>query len=170
MKFLFVFLFSVALMVGAQSEIKLCDPPVRVLIAASYDNATMHQWYMDGIYLGEHLTHVELTDTGTYLISIIASNEICEAIENLIIQVVSCSIWIPNSFTPNGDGINDFFEPKGINLVYEMQIYDRWGRLIYDGQNGWSGFFKSQIAPSGVYAYKILHNGKLYYGRVSLIQ
>jgi gliding motility-associated-like protein len=55
------------------------------------------------------------------------------------------SLYIPNTFTPNGDGINDVFIPAGNGLVnsgYELLIYDRWGNLLFESNNlsvGWDG-------------------------------
>jgi len=57
---------------------------------------------------------------------------------------------VPTAFTPNGDGINDLFRPRGNDIIQtRMQIYNRWGELIYRGDNvsGWNGFG----APEGVY-------------------
>ncbi len=51
-------------------------------------------------------------------------------------------IWIPNVFTPNGNGLNDAFAPKGAFLDhYEMKIFDRWGEKLFDTQNSksWNG-------------------------------
>lgn len=65
-------------------------------------------------------------------------------------------IFIPNMFSPNGDGENDFFTPNGkcINK-YILKIYNRWGELIFEGDNGWDGYIRGKIANSGVYIYKL---------------
>jgi gliding motility-associated-like protein len=45
----------------------------------------------------------------------------------------SYSIYIPNTFTPNGDGINDVFQAKGVGIIkFNMQIFDRWGHLVFE--------------------------------------
>ena len=66
----------------------------------------------------------------------------------------------PNAFTPNGDGINDFFKPvySGMQIV-RMEIYNTWGNLIYVEENenlkGWNGFVQNKPAENGNYLYKI---------------
>ena len=82
------------------------------------------------------------------------------------------SIFIPNTFTPNGDGINDYFFPrqfltKGV-VSFTMNIFNRWGQQIYttqslDGQ-GWDGRFNDIPQPEGVYIYVI--DGKFKDGQI----
>jgi gliding motility-associated-like protein len=94
-----------------------------------------------------------------------------------------CYIDIPNSFTPDGDGVNDYFLPrqllsKGV-LGYKMSIYNRWGQIIFetthtDGR-GWDGKFNDKEQPTGVYVYlidAILKNGahEKYQGNVTLMR
>ena len=72
-----------------------------------------------------------------------------------------CYLDIPNAFTPNGDGVNDYFFPrqyltKGLTN-FKMDIYNRWGQLIFstetiDGR-GWDGNFNSTPQSEGVYIY-----------------
>lgn len=68
--------------------------------------------------------------------------------------------YLPNSFSPNQDGINDAFIPiqNVVDLkTYDMQIFNRWGENIYSSQDpakGWDGTFAGADAPMGVYAYK----------------
>ncbi|WP_119080427.1 gliding motility-associated C-terminal domain-containing protein [Chitinophaga alhagiae] len=69
------------------------------------------------------------------------------------------SFQMPNAFTPNGDGVNDFFRPvsKGV-IVYNMQIYNRWGQLIYQGtqpKTGWDGKLNGVPQEAGTYVYFI---------------
>ena len=66
-------------------------------------------------------------------------------------------IFIPNAFTPNGDGNNDVLYVRGA-LIDKMllRIYDRWGTLVFESthvENGWDGKYKGQICQPGVYDY-----------------
>lgn len=71
------------------------------------------------------------------------------------------TFYIPNTFTPNGDHLNDFFTGKGLEIIeFEMNIYDRWGNKIFqtnDLMNGWDGKANggSEIAQQDVYVYMV---------------
>ncbi|MCB0707114.1 MAG: gliding motility-associated C-terminal domain-containing protein [Saprospiraceae bacterium] len=67
---------------------------------------------------------------------------------------------VPSAFSPNGDGLNDFFtvvKGAGVTLT-GFQVFSRWGQLLYDNENGdagWDGTFKDEPMPSDVYVYVI---------------
>ncbi|MGI9544312.1 MAG: PKD domain-containing protein, partial [Cyclobacteriaceae bacterium] len=67
---------------------------------------------------------------------------------------------IPNTFTPNGDGQNDTFKPEIVGVVdFYMEIYDRWGELLYVTDQvsdpGWDGNFNGKPVTQDVYVYKV---------------
>jgi gliding motility-associated-like protein len=74
---------------------------------------------------------------------------------NQILFEYSPSIFLPNAFTPGGQ--NPIYKPVGafINFTeYRMDIYNRWGQLIFSSQDfgsGWDGSYKGQAVPSGPY-------------------
>jgi len=87
--------------------------------------------------------------------------------------------WVPNSFTPNGDNLNDVFKPVIIGAKeYTFRVFDRWGNLIFATANdkeGWNGKIeRSELdAPTGVYSYTIdilnvLKNFESKTGRITL--
>jgi large repetitive protein len=70
---------------------------------------------------------------------------------------------IPNVFTPDGDGINDYFFPKYIHIAkIKLLIMNKWGELIYASENlddqGWDGLVNGQEAPEGNYVYKMTYS------------
>ncbi len=81
--------------------------------------------------------------------------------KNVIIEP-DFTFYIPNTFTPNGDGVNDYFTGKGIGVkTFAMRIYDRWGEMIYyteDMAKGWDGMVKNKDTPDklDVYSYRVL--------------
>ncbi len=68
-------------------------------------------------------------------------------------------IYGPNSFTPDGNGVNDIFKFKGMGVEkFELLIFNRWGELLFSTSsidNGWNGTYKGQPAAAGVYVYKV---------------
>jgi len=88
-------------------------------------------------------------------------------------------LYIPNTFTPNGDGKNDVFLAYGNSVVgFKMRIYNQWGQFVTESQSisqGWDGTFKGAMQPSGVYVYQIeaTFNGgvsKKYKGTITLLR
>jgi gliding motility-associated-like protein len=68
-------------------------------------------------------------------------------------------VYAPNSFSPNGDGLNDEFKFKGVGIKsFNLLIYNRWGELMFETDNinnGWNGTLKGKEIPVGVYVYKV---------------
>lgn len=73
------------------------------------------------------------------------------------------SMYIPNAFTPNGDGMNDTFGVSGAAMGdFSLKIYNRWGEKVFETSNPtvrWDGKVNEEDAPSGVYVYKVLAKG-----------
>jgi len=90
----------------------------------------------------------------------------CEASDSLRITVADArSVFIPNVFSPNSDGQNDYFTVFGsalsIEAVERLAVYDRWGELVFEQNNllpnnpsvGWDGTFRGKTLVPGVYVY-----------------
>jgi gliding motility-associated-like protein len=77
--------------------------------------------------------------------------------------VEDCYMNVPNVFSPNGDGINDYFNPRYLLsnglTSFKMEIYNRWGQLIFETSSlegrGWDGKFNDVQQPQGVFVYVI---------------
>lgn len=69
--------------------------------------------------------------------------------------------FVPNTFTPNGDGNNDFFLPVSTMIDhYDLEVFNRWGDRVYkssDPVNGWDGSYNSQRAECGAYVWEITY-------------
>ncbi len=105
--------------------------------------------------------HHTYSDTGTYAYQLLVTNNLgCSdtARGSVIIEPLKNS-FIPNSFTPNNDGLNDVFKP--IVPYYKfasLQIFDRWGNLTYHAntiEQGWDGKYQGENVVSDVYVYKL---------------
>jgi gliding motility-associated-like protein len=73
------------------------------------------------------------------------------------------SIYIPNSFTPNGDGLNDTFGIYGESVNdYNMQVFNRWGQVVFESNNvteRWDGTYNGRQVPQGAYVYRVTARG-----------
>ncbi|MBC7410893.1 MAG: PKD domain-containing protein [Bacteroidia bacterium] len=94
-------------------------------------------------------------DTGTYtIIQLVKTNKGCtDTMKTTVIIKANWTIFVPNSFTPDGDGINEYFNARGTGLlVYKLRIYDRWGQVVGLVENitskGWDGTDISNGAKS----------------------
>jgi gliding motility-associated-like protein len=129
-------------------------------------SAVNWQWnFGDGsTAITENPTH-DYPAEGTYPVTMIATNDLgcTDTVTHFVIIDGGYTFYAPNAITPNQDGTNDTFLPKGTgwdNSTFELYIYDRWGELIYftnETAKGWDGTTKngSNIAPNGVYVWKV---------------
>lgn len=86
----------------------------------------------------------------------------CEGVDTIIVTVLDdATIWMPNAFSPNGDGLNDRVMPKlaGYIKLGEFRIFNRWGELVYYTSKhddlGWDGTLRSKPADIGVYYWTV---------------
>ena len=115
--------------------------------------------------------------TTTYILTVEDANG-CKNYDTVTV-FIDGSIYLPNSFTPNGDGFNEVFYAIGIDIKdFEMYIFDRWGEAIFysdDMDKGWDGTYKGRLAKTDTYVWKVTYvdaydvEGELY-GTVTLIR
>lgn len=122
----------------------------------------------------------------TYNISVLDTNG-CKNTADIIVKVICVdkNYFIPNTFSPNNDGVNDRFFPRGtaIDKIQSMRIFNRWGELVYEKRNfaanspsdGWDGRIRGAIAAMDAYVYiieVICDNGEIIpiKGNVTLIR
>lgn len=136
--------------------------------------------FLPGNYLwqdGTTSSTYTVTAEGKYLLEYTDRNG-CVGVDSIMVYVDKYRIFVPNAFTPDGNGVNDTFGPLITGDIagedFEMFIYNRWGELIYEftdlGQ-GWDGTYKGKNANTGVYVWILIVNGKARQdGNVSLIR
>jgi len=95
---------------------------------------------------------------GLYTVQLHAYNALgcSDSVEMPVKVLPPGSFFIPNAFTPNGDGNNDVFYiylTEGATLM-SFQVFDRWGEKVHDGLYPWDGMFKGHHAPFDVYVYQ----------------
>ncbi|HEX2900078.1 MAG TPA: PKD domain-containing protein, partial [Bacteroidia bacterium] len=109
----------------------------------------------------------EYQDTGRFDVQLIAisANGCRDTAYHKVIVGADFTIYIPNAFTPNGDGLNDFFSVKWIGVKeFHVMLFDRWGMMIYesfDPDFQWDGSLHDRGVQEGVYTYVIEARGYL---------
>jgi gliding motility-associated-like protein len=106
---------------------------------------------------GESTPNITIKMPGIFFVTATNANG-CMAKDSIIVKGKECknSFYIPNAFTPNGDGKNDLFKPQisGPIEEYELVIYNRFGEIVFKTKhvnNGWSGKYKGIQQESNVY-------------------
>src|SRR5690606_41877454 len=104
------------------------------------------------------------TATTVYTITVTSAKG-CRASDDVMVQVLcdESQVFIPNTFSPNGDGENDVFYPRvlGLQNIRSVRIYNRWGELVYerkgiqlnDASLGWDGSYKGNQLNPDVFMY-----------------
>ena len=103
-----------------------------------------------------HPTVMPVTDT-KYILTIVSNFGCGKATDTAFVKVYK-NIYIPNTFTPNGDRKNDTWNIPALEAypVFEVAVYSRWGQLVFHMKNTlkpWDGTFKGKPLPVGAYTY-----------------
>jgi gliding motility-associated-like protein len=157
--------------------------PLDVTVFPLGNEADECDWMINGIPVDLPANSTfTFTEESEQLITHVCTNNFgCRDTANKVIAVeIFPELYVPNSFTPNGDGLNDAFGIVGYHIEQlNLVIFDRWGEEIYvvsDPQGSWNGSVKSgEIAPDGLYVYSLSardKNSKPYrfYGTVLLMR
>lgn len=126
-----------------------------------------------------------VNQSGDYQLTL---SNVCGTASDLVSVVIgNCNeVYIPNAFSPNDDGINDFFtiqDGGDVTLIHLFQIFDRWGNLVFeeadfmpnDYRTSWDGKVRGKLAQPGVYTYLLelsFRDGKrqVFSGGVNLVR
>ncbi len=127
-----------------------------ITLKASVPNITNYMW-LPGNQTNSAIT---TSSEGSYIVKITDVNT-CVNSDTINISQKDCPVspFIPTSYTPNADGINDVFNVKAATDLnkFNLCIYNRWGEIIFNSYNqytGWNGTSKNMPAEEGVYLYK----------------
>ena len=128
------------------------------LLLKSNIQAERYEW-QDGS-TGPQLS---VNQAGTYILT--ASDGLCRGSDTIVVRTRECtvfSLFAPNAFSPNDDGVNDAFIPQlppNVEVLrYELRLFDRWGNLVFQSQTpgqGWDGTYRGTKLPQGVFLYTL---------------
>jgi gliding motility-associated-like protein len=136
----------------------ICPGSVAITLADTHNATTAGASWLWST--GQTTSSIEIIEPGSYYVTVSVGG--CQATDSILVKN-DCYLDIPNAFTPNGDGVNDYFFPrqdlaKGMTS-FHMSIFNRWGQVIFETSNtdgiGWDGRFNNAPQPEGVYIYMI---------------
>lgn len=164
------------------------EPPLSVLFTNTSAGLNAFVWdFGDGGIINtvdaEHVFEI----SGEYDVALLGTDTVHGCIDSTSIMIyvnIPFSFYVPNSFTPDGDGINEVFKPSGISFDqsrYVLRIFDRWGQLIFkttDFDEPWTGnvLGGEHFAADGVYNWMVQvrpldsADDKVFKGTVTLIR
>lgn len=142
-------------------------------------DAETYFWYLNGNLSDTIENPVNLIlSEGMQTLQLIAANNIgCSDTSSATLNIksqIECLfpesyLYIPNAFTPNGDGINEIFKIINLENDQEYKIFNRFGQMLYSG-NSWNGTFENKDCEAGVYLVSFQHNKKLHQQTISLLK
>jgi gliding motility-associated-like protein len=162
-----VYNMPVAAFEPSPTSATVIDPTITFINQSSSDVSYWHWNFGDSIILAPITSspiHIYPSlVSSNYLITLIVHNtDGCyDTIAHEIFIGPEFTFFIPNFFSPNGDGVNDYFFGSGIGIIkYEMFIFDRWGNLIFHGNelnDKWDGKANYGVnqAQQDVYVWKV---------------
>ncbi len=144
------------------SDTTLCKDDINIPLTLVCNVPLPHYYWNTG----DTTSSIIVTEKGVYMLS---NKYTCGTLSGSInvkecIPIVPYSFYAPDCFTPNNDGLNDFFEPKYFNItVQDFKILDRLGDVLYDDKNtcSWDGKYKNKECPQGVYIFRIVYTNPI---------
>jgi|GEM_PF-2818671 len=134
-------------------------------IVAESDQRVTYQWSPPDNISCLNCPNPEVRPEVSTVYKVVGTNEYgCQGIDSVQIEVLDlCSgrhLAVPNTFTPNGDGLHDIFRVPSSDFIFLkwMRIYNRFGEKIFetiDNEKGWDGNFNNEPVNAGVYVYYI---------------
>ncbi|MBK7554418.1 MAG: gliding motility-associated C-terminal domain-containing protein [Flavobacteriales bacterium] len=138
------------------SELTICldYPPYHAVLSGENPGNT-YVWSPTG----ETTQIILAEDYGWFMVQLTTPLD-CSILDSILVQEYCHSaIYVPNTFTPDGDGVNDMFFPNGHNIAaIELRIFDRWGEMIKSGTDTdakWDGTYGGATSQDGVYIWKV---------------
>jgi gliding motility-associated-like protein len=105
--------------------------------------------------------YIQVVEGGEYAVTVTTSEQCTATFTTVIEEVCPYAVYAPNSFTPDGDGVNDFWFVYGVNITnYHLRLYNRMGEMFYEStdiEKPWLGQRRDgdMYVEPGVYDYQI---------------
>jgi len=140
--------------VNLGNDITLCEGKT---ITLSGGSASSYNWSN-----GSTSSSINVSTSGTYWVEVRNNCVVHSDTIRISFEDCDCNIYIPNAFSPNGDGLNDQFELQSRCRIsqYELVIYNRWGQQLFkssDITQSWDGHYQGELLPIGEYVYHLYY-------------
>ena len=144
-------------------DVQLEEPFVFIDISETFTQKIKNwTWYFSDNSLGnDSIVQHSFSEIGEYQVLLEIETEYnCFDTISKSVVIDNYNLWIPDTFTPNDDGLNDSFNPYGVGIKkYKIQIFSRWGEVIFfseDINNGWDGTSRNNnTSMKGSFTYYI---------------
>jgi len=151
------FSLSDSVIVHTQKSIRITDE--------SYRAESWLYWANEEIIAQQPDYTWVVADTGTYQIAQSVFNSIgcSDTAMHWLQKIIEPNVFLPNAFTPDGDGLNDVFQLRSTEAFtkgFQITIYDRWGKVVFTSNNPqfeWDGTFDGESLGSGIFAYEVVY-------------
>ena len=158
---------DVQLQLGADKDNIFLGDSVRITAIVDAKNGVESYYWTPELLFNSHNDSIQIVklQKSTNISLMVVDSNGCVAEDKIWIKVKGKpDVYVPNIFTPDGDGLNDYFYIRtgsGVKNINRLMIYDNWGEKLFDKKNlrinvpidGWNGKFKGRNVRSGVYVY-----------------
>jgi gliding motility-associated-like protein len=140
-------------------EYYICNDDKELIKLDAGKDFTQYKWTPTG----DTTQWIIVGDVGKYFV-VVKDYRGCDGSDGTKVQRrCPVSVFYPNAFTPNNDGLNDVFLPVGSDVVaFHLTIYNGWGQRVFvtnDIKKGWDGLVNGKPAPEGTYIYQSSYSG-----------
>jgi gliding motility-associated-like protein len=135
--------------------------PIQLIVTTNTDHGNTYSWSPANNVACPTCATTEAwpQQNTTYIVTVIDANG-CKAFDTVSVEVTPITgLFVPNAFTPNGDGTNDEFQvfgDMGTVHYFALSIFNRWGEKVFESNNyntHWDGTFGGAPSPQGTYVY-----------------
>ncbi|MBA3663824.1 MAG: PKD domain-containing protein [Bacteroidetes bacterium] len=157
------------------------DPDIQFTNTASSDVIAWQYTFGDGSSGNNASTIHTYLDYGDFPVMQVVNNPYCSDTLKAVVKILpEFRFWIPNTFTPDNDLLNDVFQPTAIGTInYQFFIFTRWGEKIFstnDPKQGWNGLYKGKECQDDAYVWRISFKNvvsskeEIHYGHIMLLR
>ena len=153
--------YDLPIAVITPAEITIYEGEEIILEVGTYQ---FYQWYNKDSLLSVY-SDLTVSDAGKFYVFVTDDNNCTDTSEIAIVYTVPLTeLYIPNTFTPNGDDHNELFEIYGLNIQsFSMMVMNRWGEVMFETDKidkFWDGKYNGKLVPQGKYVFSIELIGK----------